>query len=519
MLRFQFVADAWPLLASLVVCAALAALAFRSRRAPMVEQAGWFFVAACWVTFCHFLEVVTVDLAAKVFWIGLQIPGLAAAVALLTAVTLIACDRGDWLRRPQVRYQLWGGVVAITALAWSNPNHGLFWRDSRVDPETGAAAVDFGWLGYLVLWLAALVLILIAVALGRQAFSRTAANRHQAQLLLLAVLAPALASILEALGLDPLPGVRTGILLLFVSSALLAAAVFAYGQPDLEDVAHDLVVETIQTPIVLLDMHNQILELNPYAQRLLDVENDRISGRPIGQVWSEWPSDPGPKATFEVGHSKHGVETHYSAHRSPIEDRTGAVVAAVFVLTDITSRKRNEQHLAEQALRDPLTGIMNRRSFFEHAEGEYRRARRRDHSLSVFVIDVDNFSEINNRYGQFAGDEALKTVSQISEAQLRGEDLLARHGGDEFIAMLSELEQEQAANAAERLRIAIERSSVSFESHTFRFTVSIGVSYQWQVPSEESPIAGIETLIRAAEAALSESKEAGRNRVTVRQAS
>ena len=108
-------------------------------------------------------------------------------------------------------------------------------------------------------------------------------------------------------------------------------------------------------------------------------------------------------------------------------------------------------------------------------------------------------------------------VSKIAEAQLRGEDLLARHGGDEFIAMLSEIEQEQVANAAERLRIAIERSSVRFEDQSFRFTVSIGVSYQWQVPSEEAPVAGIEKLIRAAESALAESKSEGRNRVTVKQ--
>ncbi len=517
MLRFQFVADAWPLITSLIVCAALAALAFRSRRRPLVQLASWFYLAACWVTVCHLLEVLTVDLAAKIFWMGLQVPGLGACLVLTAAITLITCERDEWIGRPQVRYSLAGFVVLITALAWSNPNHGAFWRTTTIDDGASAASVSLGWLGYVVLTICAFGLVLVVAGLARQSFSRTASNRPQAQLLAAAAALPLIASVLELLGLDPLPGVTNGVLLLFVSSALLAAAIFAFGQPDLKEAARQLVVETIQTPIVLLDGSHRILELNPFAERLLDTENQRAVGRPITQLWPGWPTDLGAKSAFEVSLSKLGVETYYSAQRTPLKDPSGTALATVVALLDITSRKRNEEHLAEHALRDPLTGIMNRRSFFDHAESEYRRARRRDHSLCVLVIDIDDFKGINDSHGQFAGDEALKTVSRISESQLRGEDLLARHGGDEFIAMLSEIEQAQAANAAERLRIAIERSSVRFEGQSFRCTVSIGVSYQWQVPSEEEPVAGIEALIRAAEAALAESKTNGRNRVTVKQ--
>ena len=399
MLRFQFVADAWPLIASLVVCAALAALAFRSRRGPMVPLSAWFFVAVCWVTFCHFLEVVTIDAAARVFWMGLQVPGIAACLALMAAITLVACDRGNWLERPPVRFTLWGFVVLLTALAWSNPNHDLFWRISQARRDSTETTVAFGWLGYVVLAVGALGLVIVVAALGRQAFASAAANRPQAQLLTAAAALPLLASVLELLAPDPFPLVANGILLLCVSSALLAAAVFAYGEPDLEEVAREIVVETIQAPIVLLDESQHVIELNPFAERLLDTESSRASGRPVTQLWTGWPTDLGAKSAFEVSHSKLGVETYYSAQRTLIKDRAGVVKASVIVLLDITSRKRNEEHLAEQALRDPLTGIMNRRSFFDHAESEYRRARRRDHSLCVLVIDIDQFKELNERHG------------------------------------------------------------------------------------------------------------------------
>ena len=91
-----------------------------------------------------------------------------------------------------------------------------------------------------------------------------------------------------------------------MTSALLAAAILAFGQPDLIEAARRLAVETIQTPIILLDEQQHVLELNPFAERLLDTEASRAAGRPISQLWSGWPTDLGATAAFEVSHSKLG---------------------------------------------------------------------------------------------------------------------------------------------------------------------------------------------------------------------
>ena len=171
-------------------------------------------------------------------------------------------------------------------------------------------------------------------------------------------------------------------------------------------------------------------------------------------------------------------------------------------------KERSEEAAQKLALTDPLTGAFNRRTFLELAEKEIARTRRARGSLSIVMIDLDNFKQVNDRNGHLAGDEVLKGVVLVVQACLRKEDLLVRYGGEEFCILLPGVAIDRTALLAERIRGAVEQASFSFNGKTLQVTISIGLSALSPDSAE-----GIDKLIARADEALYTAKKAGRNRV------
>lgn len=163
--------------------------------------------------------------------------------------------------------------------------------------------------------------------------------------------------------------------------------------------------------------------------------------------------------------------------------------------------------LAEQARTDSLTGALNRRAMEEAALRETARSLRYGSGLCMIVLDVDNFKQLNDTRGHAAGDRALQALVHRVQSMLRGNDLLARTGGEEFTILLPDTSAAAGIVAAERVRQAIEDLEVSFEGAPIRFTISAGVA-QFD-PSQ----GGWEAMMRRADTAMYEAKELGRNAV------
>jgi diguanylate cyclase (GGDEF)-like protein len=158
---------------------------------------------------------------------------------------------------------------------------------------------------------------------------------------------------------------------------------------------------------------------------------------------------------------------------------------------------------------DPLTGLFNRRYFFEHAEAEFKRLMRYRHGASLLMIDVDLFKNINDGFGHMAGDKILNGVATILREQLRAFDLVARLGGDEFIVMLLNVNEPQSFKIAERICKAVERTSVTFEDNQLEFRLSVGLTSL--IPNEDDLV----MAIQRADKALYQAKLEGRNRVSI----
>ncbi|MEL6181999.1 MAG: diguanylate cyclase [Myxococcota bacterium] len=166
--------------------------------------------------------------------------------------------------------------------------------------------------------------------------------------------------------------------------------------------------------------------------------------------------------------------------------------------------------LRRQATTDALTGLDNRASVLKHLEREIRLARRQGTSLGVMMVDLDHFKSINDTYGHLTGDTVLRTAAHTLRECVRDYEGVGRYGGEEFIVVLTDVNEEGAQIVAERIRHQIAELRIDLESNILMVTASIGLV----VSPLGAPVNG-ESLIHAADQALYVAKHRGRNQVQV----
>ncbi len=163
------------------------------------------------------------------------------------------------------------------------------------------------------------------------------------------------------------------------------------------------------------------------------------------------------------------------------------------------------QKLRETSIRDPLTGLFNRRHFFEAAKDLHGRLTRGEAPLTLAMLDIDHFKKVNDTYGHAVGDEVLKHVAQGLGNRFRGRDIVARLGGEEFCVLATGMDGDQALAVFNDLRNSIERSKAKAGKNTVGVTISIGLC--------DRPLGSIDAMLAAADAALYKAKRTGRNKV------
>jgi two-component system cell cycle response regulator len=164
------------------------------------------------------------------------------------------------------------------------------------------------------------------------------------------------------------------------------------------------------------------------------------------------------------------------------------------------------QMLRELSVRDDLTGLHNRRHFDDQAATAFAHARRYRHRLTVMMCDIDHFKTINDRFSHATGDEVLRHVARILQANTRASDIVARYGGEEFAVVFTESEPDAARGLAERIRERIEQHDWSEIDPNLQVTISIGL---------DSTVTrqGVAEMLAAADERLYQAKRGGRNRV------
>jgi len=157
---------------------------------------------------------------------------------------------------------------------------------------------------------------------------------------------------------------------------------------------------------------------------------------------------------------------------------------------------------------DELTGLKNRRAFNSELSMEVKKSIRYSRPFTIMMLDADYLKQVNDKYGHGVGDKLIVSISQVITDSLRETDLLARYGGDEFVAMLPDTNDEKAIDVAERIRIAVENTSISADRASVSSTLSIGIAC---FPDDSD---NIDEIRKKADKALYASKHNGRNNAT-----
>jgi diguanylate cyclase (GGDEF)-like protein/PAS domain S-box-containing protein len=302
------------------------------------------------------------------------------------------------------------------------------------------------------------------------------------------------------------------------------------------------VMNKIFSAVISTDTNLRITHWNKGAEALYGWQESEVLGLLIDEVCGTEFSEGQSEASQAIlmaekswrGELKQrhrtGEEIWVDASVTLLEDEFGRFMGGVTINHDVTKRKLAEDELRrtkdsieqinltlsraferEQiaSRTDSLTGVFNRRYFFELLGYEFSASKRYERPLSLVMFDVDFLKKINDTYGHQAGDEVLRKAAQVVREELRDSDVLARYGGDEFVILLPSSDEREAFKVLERIHGNIQTARVTAGDKKLGITISAGIaSFQ---PSMEKP----DQLVTQADQALYSAKNAGRNRLVV----
>lgn len=277
--------------------------------------------------------------------------------------------------------------------------------------------------------------------------------------------------------------------------------------------------------LLVIDEKGRVLLMNPEAERLLGWTSEELgeahlcervcgpAGKPVAladcRVLEAMRSGEIQRVDEDRFHAKDGRSFPVAYSASPMirpQGTTGVVLA----FHDISQRKQAEQQLAHLASHDTLTGVLNRSELESRLDLAVQHALEQRHDLSLCLLDVDNFKQINDGHGHQVGDRVLRRVAEVLRAGTRDSDGVGRYGGDEFVVVFPNTPAELAGELAERLRSTVSADLMTVdEGRAISLTISIGVA---GLPAHGT---SKEALLAAADKAMYRAKASGRDRVCV----
>ncbi|RTE85851.1 MULTISPECIES: diguanylate cyclase [Gammaproteobacteria] len=286
----------------------------------------------------------------------------------------------------------------------------------------------------------------------------------------------------------------------------------------------NIVMNNVESSIYMIDQDNKLRYANQRLAERFEIAEGRHHGTSIKKLLDDeayqlitdnnqrvFESRKAARFKEKVKNAD-GEDTIFWSVKVPHTLATGEEVI-IGLSTDMTETFALQEKLKRQSSEDDLTGLYNRRYFFEEGEKQLVEAKHQQEPSCMLVLDLDRFKEINDEHGHPAGDEALTQVARLLSEEVRKTDLLARVGGEEFALFLPNTEANVATELAEKLRQCIQENPVQIKpgTHT-QLTISVGV---YTDPVSQTPFSDI---YHEADSQLYEAKKQGRNRVASRSA-
>ncbi len=458
-------------------------------------------------------EFAAVELAAKILIANIQFIGILFIPIFMLSITIAITGHGNRFV-PFLRPLAVFAIISILII-WTNDLHHLYRVNPRIDTETASFPIlvnDYGlWFYYVQIPIAYLSYLLNLIILVRALRYSEKTYRMQAGTLLLSIVLPLLTDGLYILGFSPIPNLNLTPVVFSISGLLLGWALFQYRLFDLGPLAYQLVIQNMQDGVIVLDLYERIVSLNPAAYQITKPTEEEALGQSITQIMPSWPTLDHNEVNIYTTHHRAPndeteAESQYEILVSPIFNRTQKTIGRVITLRDVTQRVRLQQETQLLAATDSLTNVLNRRAFFEHMNDALQNAVESQSTLAFIMFDIDNLKEINDRLGHHFGDAALVNVAQICQANLRKGEVVGRYGGDEFCILLPQTKLAESQQIAVRLHRALSNFNIAPEKGNIALTISMGIV---EVSGAENT--SIEDILRLADQALYQAKEAGKN--------
>ena len=296
-------------------------------------------------------------------------------------------------------------------------------------------------------------------------------------------------------------------------------------------VALEVLFDSIEDGVVVLDENLRIIDMNPGAVKLFKKDFSQLSGKYV-KDYREFGAKSADffqkeqSCRFEIV-SPANDQIWWSISTSPLHKKQGRFLGWVAIFEDITLRKMAEEELKrinhqlgsqlddisqletqlrDQVKRDSLTGVYNRGYFEDVLKQELLIAESKTYPLSIIMLDVDDFKKINDSFGHKAGDEVVIALGKMLLDRTRDDDYVSRYGGDEFAIILPGMGIEKAFQRAEEIRQELKSMRFSFSDHYQPITISAGVASHPEHGKTN------DELFSAADSALYQAKQAGKNR-------
>ncbi|HEX9012305.1 MAG TPA: histidine kinase N-terminal 7TM domain-containing protein, partial [Anaerolineaceae bacterium] len=498
---------------------------------PGAAMFAGFLLALAVYTLGYSFELASLNLPTMLFWNRIEYLGILTFPALYLVFVIQYTGHARWLT-PRALVLLFAVPTAVLALKLTDGLHHLVYATVRVNETSPIPLLVFtAGPGYWVYAVFNSLCILSGIGLlWRQRRHVLPVYQREIHFMLGIATIPMLVYVFYLAGFHPIPAMQGLDYNPFVYTLWGAGAawgMFQFRVFDLTPLAREVLIESIRDGVVVVDGYHRIADANPAGRRIFGWK-DGHSWDDIRKVVPGLPeiTDPslGDHIAFETRLESEGAVHYYDIDISPLKDGTRELVGHLIVLHEITRRKQVEQQLQQArdaaetanarlreawcelemiAATDKLTGVFNRRKFDEYILREIDRANRFETPLSLAILDIDHFKEVNDQLGHDTGDRVLIEMAQVVSASLRKLDLVIRWGGDEFILLTPGVTLELAAVIAERIRETV--AGHEFFS-SLGITVSIGTA-QYAAPET------YEMLIKRADQALYLAKRFGRDRV------
>ncbi|MBI9045851.1 MAG: diguanylate cyclase [Anaerolineaceae bacterium] len=492
----------------------LAVYAFTKRPARGATTFAYLSLTIAVWTFAIPMGMIAPNEEMNFFWAVIRMIAVIIIPVFWLILAIKFSDRTNLLKTSNIIF--WMIIPALSILLMvTTRQHQLFISEIKII-SVGDNLIDEAWFfgpwfwihtaySYTLILVGDFILIKNAIRMPQQ-------YRLQAVFLILGTTLPLLINIAFVFALIPGLEVNYDPIGFVLATICFYIGLFRYRMFDLKPIARSLLISNMRDGMLVIDPDHRIVDWNPSVREILENLTDQAIGLSIEEILPDFKNyfnENNSSGSIEIPIRRQNLELIFDIKSSPVM-KTGQLLGHLLIFRDITQRKEMENKLESLAISDSITGLFNHRYFYEMGAQELERAKRYQKDFVILFFDIDNFKTINDTYGHLNGDMVLKIISENCGNQLRETDIFARYGGDEFAVILSETSTEEALQAAERLRIAVEEKIIGIEQGSFQVTISIGLT-EFDAKNDKK----IGDLIQRADEALYNSKARGKNCVSI----